>query len=109
MKLFTDQLAVMQDITTRIDGLCDLLNDLMLFARPRPLQVTTFHLRALIDDGVAFLKRDESLRTIEVTIDGRITAHLVFFDRHGWYCEHGRTCPAVGHAKKYNGQIARVS
>jgi hypothetical protein len=43
----------------------------MLFARPRPLQVTTFHLRALIDDGVAFLKRDESLRTIEVTIDGQ--------------------------------------
>jgi len=43
------------------------------------------------------------------SIDGRITAHLVFFDRHGWYCEHGRTCPAVGHAKKYNGQIARVS
>jgi len=65
------ELAVMQDITTRIDGLCDLLNDLMLFARPRPLQVTTFHLRALIDDGVAFLKRDESLRTIEVTIDGQ--------------------------------------
>ena len=41
--------------------------------------------------------------------DGRRTAHLVFFDRHGWYCEHGRTCPAVGHAKKHNGQIARVS
>ena len=27
--------------------------------------------------------------------------HLVFFDRHGWYCEHGRQCPAVGHARKY--------
>jgi hypothetical protein len=21
--------------------------------------------------------------------------HLVFFDRHGWYCVHGRDCPAV--------------
>jgi hypothetical protein len=49
------------------------------------------------------------LYRVDETIDGRSTAHLVFFDRHGWYCEHGRTCPAVGHAKKYNGQIARVS
>ena len=27
--------------------------------------------------------------------------HLVFFDRHGWYCEHGRTCPAVAHAQRH--------
>jgi hypothetical protein len=26
--------------------------------------------------------------------------HLVFFDRHGWYCEHGRDCAAVSHARK---------
>jgi hypothetical protein len=49
------------------------------------------------------------LYRVDETVDGRSTAHLVFFDRHGWYCEHGRTCPAVGYAKKYNGQIARVS
>ena len=49
------------------------------------------------------------LYRVDESVDGRNTAHLVFFDRHGWYCEHGRTCPAVGHAKKYNGQIARAS
>ena len=49
------------------------------------------------------------LYRVDEEIDGRSTAHLVFFDRHGWYCEHGRTCPAVGHARKVNGQIARVS
>ena len=49
------------------------------------------------------------LYRVDETIDGRSTAHLVFFDRHGWYCEHGRTCPAVGHARKRNGQLARVS
>ena len=27
--------------------------------------------------------------------------HLVFFDRHGWYCEHGRNCAAVPHAMKF--------
>jgi len=64
------ELAVMQDITTRIDALCDLLNDLMLFARPRPLQIAPLRLRGLVEDGVAFLKRDESLHTIDVTVDG---------------------------------------
>jgi hypothetical protein len=49
------------------------------------------------------------LYRVDESVDGRRTAHLVFFDRHGWYCEHGRTCPAVGHAKKHKGQIARVS
>jgi ribosomal protein S17 len=49
------------------------------------------------------------LYRVDHTVDGRRTAHLVFFDPHGWYCEHGRTCPAVAHAKKHNGQFARVS
>jgi len=46
---------------------------------------------------------------VDETVDGRLTRHLVFFDRHGWYCEHGRNCPAVGHAKKYQGHMARAS
>jgi hypothetical protein len=46
---------------------------------------------------------------VDETVDGRSTKHLVFFDRHGWYCEHGRNCPAVGHAKKHKGHIARAS
>jgi hypothetical protein len=49
------------------------------------------------------------LYRVDHTIDGERTAHLVFYDPHGWYCEHGRTCPAVAHAKKHNGQFARVS
>ena len=46
---------------------------------------------------------------VDETVDGRASTHLVFFDRHGWYCEHGRNCPAGGHAKKYQGHIARAS
>jgi hypothetical protein len=49
------------------------------------------------------------LYRVDESVNGRKTAHLVFFDRHGWYCEHGRTCPAVGYAKKHNGRIARLS
>jgi ATPase subunit of ABC transporter with duplicated ATPase domains len=51
----------------------------------------------------------QSLFRVDETVDGRTTTHLVFFDRHGWYCEHGRNCPAVGHAKKHQGRIARAS
>ena len=49
------------------------------------------------------------LYRVDEEVGGRSTPHLVFFDRHGWYCEHGRNCPAVGHAKKYQGHIARAS
>ena len=38
---------------------------------------------------------------------GGLTNHLVFFDRHGWYCEHGRACPAVGLARKKRGRRIR--
>jgi hypothetical protein len=49
------------------------------------------------------------LYRVDITDERASSAHLVFFDRHGWYCEHGRTCPAVAHARKHNGRIARVS
>ena len=47
------------------------------------------------------------LRVIE-RADGRATNHLVFFDRHGWYCEHGRTCHAVAFARKEKGRLVRA-
>ena len=33
--------------------------------------------------------------------------HLVFLDRHGWYCEHGRNCAAVPHAMKFGGRARK--
>jgi hypothetical protein len=38
-----------------------------------------------------------------------VTTHLVFFDRHGWYCEHGRTCPAVEDVRKSQRQLVRIN
>jgi hypothetical protein len=55
------------------------------------------------ETSVQFLYR------VDETVERRTTHHLVFFDQHGWYCEHGRTCPAVAHARKHNGQFARAS
>ena len=48
------------------------------------------------------------IRVIERT-DGHATNHLVFFDRHGWYCEHGRECHAVKHARKQKGRPVRAA
>lgn len=42
----------------------------------------------------------ERLIRVDEQLNGRKEAHLVYFDRHGWYCEHGRTCHAVKHARK---------
>jgi hypothetical protein len=36
---------------------------------------------------------------------GNNTTHLVFFDRHGWYCEHGRECPAVAAVRKHEKHV----
>jgi hypothetical protein len=36
---------------------------------------------------------------------GNDTTHLVFFDRHGWYCAHGRECPAVAAVRKRFKQV----
>jgi hypothetical protein len=47
------------------------------------------------------------LRVREKSETGAIANHLVFLDRHGWYCEHGRNCAAVPHAMKF-GDRARV-
>ena len=38
---------------------------------------------------------------VEETLDHTRVHHLVFFDRHGWYCEHGAQCSAVKDVQKF--------
>ncbi|MEO5813667.1 MAG: hypothetical protein ABIT20_00105 [Gemmatimonadaceae bacterium] len=45
------------------------------------------------------------LRVIE-RVDGKSTSHLVFFDKYGWYCDHGPGCPAVAYARKGRRHLA---
>lgn len=49
---------------------------------------------------------EELYRVDELVGNGR-TAHLVFLDRHGWYCVHGRNCPAVGPARTFGDRARR--
>jgi hypothetical protein len=38
---------------------------------------------------------------VEERFDETTIHHLVFFDRHGWYCEHGKQCGAVSDVQKF--------
>jgi len=42
-----------------------------------------------------------ALYRVEETLDQTKIHHLVFFDRHGWYCEHGKQCSAVNDVQKF--------
>ena len=64
------ELPVMRDVVARIDALGNLIDDLMIFARPRPPQPTTFALRPLLQEAIAMLRRDPAGAFLEVTMDG---------------------------------------
>jgi two-component system, sporulation sensor kinase A len=70
-------LPVMRDVIARIDSLGELINDLMVFARPRPPHPSTFPVRPLLLDAIAMLRRDPVGEALEITVDGpdvRLTA-----------------------------------
>jgi PAS domain S-box-containing protein len=64
------ELPVMRDIVARIDALSELINDLMVFARPRPLRLGHVELRALVAEAVTMVRRDPVGEHVEIRIDG---------------------------------------
>ena len=69
--------AVMRDIVARIDTLNALIEDLMMFARPRPPRLSDVNVRHLLDEAVTMLRRDPIGASLDVQIeseDGSITA-----------------------------------
>ena len=64
------ELPVMRDVVARIDSLSELINDLMVFARPRPPRPSTIELRQLIADAVTNLRRDPAASGLQVVVDG---------------------------------------
>jgi PAS domain S-box-containing protein len=61
---------VMRDIVARIDSLSELIDDLMLFARPRAPRLDMVDLRGLIQDAVAAIRRDPAGERIEIAVEG---------------------------------------
>jgi two-component system CheB/CheR fusion protein len=64
------ELPVMRDVVARIDALGDLINDLMVFARPRPPQPAAFEVHRLIDEAADMIRRDPAGAALEVVVQG---------------------------------------
>jgi PAS domain S-box-containing protein len=64
------ELPVMHDIVGRIDSLSELINDLMLYARPRAPRMNHVELRPLVSDAVTIVRRDPAGQPIDITIEG---------------------------------------
>lgn len=72
-------------------------------ARPVQLPAVTYRIRPLdplqkCGAGTSV----QSLYKVDESVDGALRYHMVFLDRHGWYCEHGPNCPAVTYARKFD-------
>jgi signal transduction histidine kinase len=64
------ELPVMRDIVGRIDSLSELINDLMLYARPRAPRLSHVELRPLIADAVTIVHRDPAAQSVEIVVEG---------------------------------------
>jgi two-component system CheB/CheR fusion protein len=65
-----DDVAVMRDIVARIDSLGELINDLMVFARPRAPRFDTLDLRALLEQATELVRRDPAGAQVEIALEG---------------------------------------
>lgn len=64
--------AIIKEVIARIDGLNDLIQDLLVFARPPAPKLVETDVRRLLDSVMALLKRDPAFANLEVTIDGAV-------------------------------------
>lgn len=62
--------AVMQEIIERTESLNGLINDLLLFARPRPPQLSSEDLLQLARDAVATIAHDPVAREVAISVTG---------------------------------------
>jgi hypothetical protein len=73
-------------------------------APPAAVQIDLFPERPLVErlDPRAHVgPRTGVLALVRVKLRATDAAHLVFHDRHGWYCEaHGAGCPSVPVARE---------
>ena len=64
------EMPVMRDIVARIDALSELINDLMVFARPRPPRLTVVELHSILADAVTIVRRDPTAHGVDITVEG---------------------------------------
>jgi signal transduction histidine kinase len=62
--------AVLGEVVTRLDALNNIVDDLLVFARPREPQLGPVPLGDLLDNTVSLLKRDPALAGVDIAIGG---------------------------------------
>jgi len=64
------EFTVMREIVVRIDALNELIQDLTMFARPRPPRLSQVNVRHLLDEAATMLGRDPIGASLELRIGG---------------------------------------
>ena len=70
--------GVLLDIITRLDALNRIVQDMLMFARPRALRQEPVSLAALLGDTVALIERDPTMSQVQIALSG---AADIFGDR----------------------------
>lgn len=68
----TGDAAIVKEIIARIDGLNDLIQDLLVFARPPAPRPTEIDLAALCKSVIELLNRDPAFVDLQVAIEGKV-------------------------------------
>jgi PAS domain S-box-containing protein len=63
-------IGIMREIITRVDALASLIQDLLLFANPRPLRPEAIELRPLMMSAVSSMRRDPIGQNVRVEVEG---------------------------------------
>ena len=62
--------VVMRDVVVRIDALNELIQDMMMFARPKPPRLAQVNMRHLLNEAVTMLRRDPIGSSLDVQVEG---------------------------------------
>jgi PAS domain S-box-containing protein len=62
--------AIVGDVVARVDALNDIVQDMLVFARPREPQLTPVLVTELIENTAALLRKDPAYASVEVSIRG---------------------------------------
>ena len=62
--------VIIGEVVARVDSLNDIVQDLLVFARPREPQLSPVALRTLIEDTAALLRKDPAQAALQITVAG---------------------------------------
>jgi PAS domain S-box-containing protein len=66
---YAREVGVLREVVLRVDGLNDIVEDLLVFARQRELRLANVSVRPLLINVAAWLKQDESMSGVQVDVD----------------------------------------